>query len=241
MIREILKKFVPPTLNHLSRIYFELSKLGALASGERKPWPYGPVIDTESIFAIALQMSRYDPRLFDILVEFFYLNWKQWNPYRLRMIFSTIETPQVGCVIAEFILAKTENLECHYFFKYLTKGFQPVAPQLFFKSLYQPASKNMQRAAFEPIEEFSVWGFLANERPVIHEEPRILLGHWGCKTRQNIIYRLASEKKKFSISDYLEKVDHSISRQQALADLKDSPHICARGKGRGSLWQQKMN
>ena len=64
MNENILKKFAPPTTNHLSRIYFELAKLGARALGEKRPWLYGNVKDAEDILALALQMSRYDPRLF---------------------------------------------------------------------------------------------------------------------------------------------------------------------------------
>ena len=236
MSKDILEKFIPPTADHLSRMYFELAQCGALALGERKSWPYGKVQDKEGILVLALEMSRYDPRLFGILVEFFYFHWHEWNPYHLRMVFNKIKTPQIGCVIAEFILAETQDKECRYFFEYLIKGQEPVQAQLFFKSLHEPASKGMQKAAFESIQEFFQWGFLASERPIIHAGQRLVLGHWHREARQNIIYRLARDNKKFSVSDYLAKVDHSISRQQALTDLKDSPHVFSRGKGRGSFY-----
>lgn len=226
----------PPTTAHLSRLYYELAGLGARAIGAKNQWPY-EWREPEELLGLACEMSRYDPRLLSLLVEYFLLHWKKLNPHTLRNFSKDMATPQTLAVMLNFIAHCGE--EEFLFYEYVTKNLLPAKVQLYFYNLYLPGSKQMQRAALEPLQEFEDWGFLARERPIVHDEAtgkRILLGRWGPRARQQIIRKLSGHLKQFSLYEYLKAVDHMISRQQALQDLKASPYVKSQGKGRGSVW-----
>lgn len=226
---------VPPTLNHLSRAYFELAQIGARAVGEKKTWPY-PKQDHVGLLGLCAELSRYDPRLFAILVEYFHDHWTELSPMLLRAVLKTMVTPQTLLTILGFV-DSVKDEEFHFFYNHVSGGFKPVAAQLYFKNLYAPASHNMTRAATESVQEFLDWGFLARERPIIHvQQQRCELGHWSVMARRNIVTRLLEKHGQISLATYLESVEHTVSRQQALHDLKNNPRLVSSGKGRGSTW-----
>ena len=228
----------PPTLNHLSRAYFELGLIGARVVGEKKKWPYSPK-SKEELLVLTAEMSRFDPRLFDILVEFLFFHWMELNPQTLRNSIRTMPSPQVFGVIGSFLEPCFDDREVIYFFEYLMRDYHPVPPQLFFCLLYAPGSRAMQKASFEPLQEYLSWGFLARERPIIHSLQRMELGHFSPQARHNIISRLVARSGQISLADYLETLNHTLSRQQALLDLKDFTGLKIKGKGRGSVWVKK--
>lgn len=225
----------PPTFSHLSRIYYELSLLGAKCVGKKTKWPYEK-LSFEQLLILACEMSRYDPRLFDILVEYFYFHWNKLNPYLLRGEIKNMQEAAIIGVISSFAKQALNNQEAIYFFDYLVYGIKAASYQLFFINLYPPASRLMQKASEAPLEQFYQWGFLARERPIIHDTKRIVLGYWEFYARQNIIRNLVDKKQVITIADYLSEVDHTISRQQALIDLQKCPFVKSQGKGRGSYW-----
>jgi hypothetical protein len=227
----------PPTLKHLSRMYYELAQLGARAIGEKDDWPYC-YATKEDLLILGSQMSRYDPRLLSILVEYFYRNWKSINPLELKILLKQANTPQTVCVILNF-LTRTHDKEYLDYYEYITKEFSPVPHQLYFIDLYFPGSNNMKQASKTSLSEYYEWGFLARERPIIYNAQRISLGHWGPESRKNIIQDLAKKNTSFTISDYLKKIDNTITRQQALIDLKNTSNIELKGRKKGSHWVLK--
>lgn len=227
-----------PTALHLARMYHELAQHGARAVGKKGPWPYR-ARDPETLFCLAADMSRYDPRLFDIVVEFLYFHWRRLNPLKLRENLPAMRTPQALAVISGFVAHGLADPEFRHVHEYLSRALSPAAGELFFMNLYPPGGSLIRRAAEEPLEEFAAWGFLARARPIIHGPQRLILGHWGPRARQNIIHRLATQKDLMSLSEYLAAVEHTISRQQALADLKASPHLTMTGRGRGCVWVKR--
>ncbi|EKD51147.1 MAG: hypothetical protein ACD_62C00330G0001 [uncultured bacterium] len=228
----------PPTLKHLSRAYFELGTLGARAVGQKHLWPYR-FSSAEELFCLTSEMARYDPRLFGILVEFVIFHWENLNPLCVRRFIKAMNAPQIAGVIFEFARGVLKNFEFGCFADYITRGLEPIAPQLFFRSLTAPASHTMRLTAQTPVHEFLKWGFIARERPVLHGATRQSLGSWNSKTRQNIILELAERHSSFTIHDYLGAIDHTISRQQALNDLKGSKWVKMKGQKRGSRWVKK--
>lgn len=234
----------PPTLKHLSRLYYELSKMGARSLGEKTPWPYH-YQSLEELFCLASDLSRYDPRLFSVLVDWLCFNWKKLNPFLIREQIPNLTTPQTLGVIFGFMQSsEISDKENKNFASYVLQDLKPASLQFYFRELYpHPKSRLAILATNEPLEQFYDWGFLARERPVLYEKNRRTLGTWGGLARQNIIARLAHEKNNFNISDYLNELDHTISRQQAVLDLKQSPLIHSKGLGRGSFWKarQKIN
>lgn len=229
--------FHPPTQNDLQRLYYELSALGVRTLGDCCDWNYDKNSSPEKLLCLAAEMSRYDPRLFSSLVEYFYFNFTRHNPLVLRQHLLAMAEPQTLLVIFNFVARAHPDAEAKYMIDYLARDFKPIDDQIFFKGLYHPGSFLMWRAASESLEEFSSWGFMGRERPVIHRDgERQVLGHWSVAARLNMAKRLQERDGHLTLSTYLIAVEHSISRQQAGQDLKKSRCFKMRGSGRGAVW-----
>src|SRR3989338_6668222 len=112
-----------PTEAHLSRMYFELAKVGASCVGANKPWPYKPAT-REELLALACDMSRFDPRLFDILVKYFISHWTEIDHLQIRSCHGKMKTREVLAVISEFAKEVIVSDEQRYFFEYLVMGLK---------------------------------------------------------------------------------------------------------------------
>jgi hypothetical protein len=227
----------PPNEKHLSRMYYELAHVGAQCVGDKSAWPY-QTKNLEGLLVLAAEMSRYDPRLLGILVEFLIKHAFKINPHRFRNYYAKMETPQTIALIAEFVKNATPSIEVRYLMDYLQKGLRPVLTQLYFKNLYSPGGKWMQRAAEESLAQYKKWGFLALESPSIDVYNKKTVGHPDANSRRNILKRLFEEKKQIQMKDYLKHLGGNISRQQALKDLGDFGRL--KGKGRGAVWMVKQ-
>lgn len=225
----------PPTPDHLSRIYYELGKIGARSVGEKKKWTYTPH-SKEELFILGADWSRFDPRLLEILVQFGATYSDNLNPQRLRFLMKKMETPQTVGVISSFIqTAKPEDTELNLFWNYVTENLKPVEHQFYFRDIYSPAGRLSERAVRESLQEFKKWGFLGRERLRINPADGTTIGSMDSDSRLNVLKRLFAEQKEIQISDYLKAIGHSISRQQALLDLKRTNAI-PKGKGRSAYW-----
>ena len=225
-----------PTEDHLARIYYELAELGAACVGEKRTWPY-LTKSAEELFALAAEMSRYDPRLFDILVAFLGRNWRVINPSELRSFYPSMETPQVVAVMAEFLLAQQAvPEEKRYFLRYLQEGLEPVPLQLYYRDLYRPGGNLMKRAEETPLREYKRWGFLAREAPAEGEAGRRTMGSRDAEARRNILLRLLKEGRRIRLADYMAALDNKISRQQALLDIRSIEGIRLTSRGPGARW-----
>ncbi|MDO8494416.1 MAG: hypothetical protein Q7S68_03675 [Deltaproteobacteria bacterium] len=232
--------FTPPTPDHLSRLYYELEKIGARSVGEKKAWPYR-ITGKEELFCLAADWSRWDPRLLEILVQYAHDRWEDLLPQKLRRIMKKMRTPETVAVITSFVQSRSsEAEELMAFWNYVTNGLQPVEPQFYFFDLYTPGSSFAEQTAKESLLEFKEWGFLGKQRIVIDTKTRETAGTWDQAARQNILKRLFIKEGQLQISDYLEEINYSISRQQALLDLKALKAI-PKGEGRGSFWLPPKN
>lgn len=54
----------------------------------------------------------------------------------------------------------------------------------------------------------------------------------------NILQRLARTRREIGIGDYLAEVNHSISRQQALLDIRAAGLVPTGKRGRGAKWRR---
>lgn len=225
-----------PNDSDLSRAYFELSKMGARCVGDDRRWPYDDM-DKYKLLALSAEMSRYDPRLFGILVEYFVNNWQELNPVQLRKTYSLMSTPEIFGVIGEFLKAAGTSSDAAYYVDHLISGLRPVSTQFFFHSTYQIGGYLSKRASESSLAEYKRWGFLASERPTIKAGSKKTIGTLDRHSRLNILKRLLSRKTTIRISDYLKAVDNTISRQQALQDLKKCDFVKMDGRGRGSRWK----
>ncbi len=228
----------PPDENQLSRMYFELSQIGANCSGENLPWPYQPKTK-EELLALAAEMSRYDPRLLGILVEYFVGHWKEISPQNLRSFYRQMETPQTVAVVAEFSKEAVDDREGRYLAEYLQRGLKPVPPQWYFRNLYTPGGTFAKDAAEENLAQYQRWGFFAREYPTVDVFKKTPVGRMAPPGRRNLIRRLFEKKKFLSIGEYLAALGNTISRQQAIQDLRKIAKLRKGAKGRGAKWVLK--
>jgi hypothetical protein len=225
-----------PTEDHLARIYYELARLGATSVGEKRPWPYQPQ-SREDLFCLAADMSRYDPRLFDILVAFLDKSWQDFNPAHVRSCYARMETPQTIAVMTEFLLGhRPMPDEKRYFLEYLQQGLEPMPLQLFYQHLYKPGGNLMRRAVETSLREYKRWGFLGREAPVLDEAGRKEIGSQDAASRRNVLLDVLRKKKRIRLSDYIAALGKGISRQQALLDIKSIKGIRCEGRGPGARW-----
>ncbi|MFH1874862.1 MAG: hypothetical protein ABH859_06735 [Pseudomonadota bacterium] len=226
-----------PTNNHLNRIYWELARAGAECVGAKQKWPYKEIADKEELIVLAAEMSRYDPRLFNILVGFLIENWSKLNPFKLRSYYTQLEWPQTLAVLAEFLKGNQTDNEAIFFAEYLQAGLKPISLQFYFINLYVPGGNLAKRALEEGLLEFKKWGFLACERPTIDLKTRKTAGLLDPASRRNLLCRLLGKKPEITLKEYLQALNYSISRQQALLDLKASGKVKSMGKGRSAKWK----
>lgn len=230
----ILKRI--PTQEDLMRLYWELSLIGAQSIGEKKKWPYA-YHSKEELLILACEMMRYDPRLLSILIIYIIEYWKEFNLFKLRQHCLQMKTPQGVGVLKEFILEYEKDLELKYFLDYLTKGLKPVSPQLFFIGLFAIGSSKHELMAQRSLKQYLKWGFLGRERPLVNLTSKQAVGTYDLQTRKKIILNMLRTQKSFSLADYLKAIDHTISRQQALYDLKHCGNLKLVGHGRGAKWK----
>jgi hypothetical protein len=229
----------PPTENELARLYHELAKVGATTVGELRPWTYEPG-SLEQLVVLAGEMLRYDPRLLSVLVQWFPVHYRELNPLELRRELEGARYPQSLLVALEFARLASPDPELQYFADYVSMGFGRVSPaERFFLGTETPGSRRAARNLGRNLKPYARWGFIGQERPVVDPVTKRTVGAYDAATRRAILERLASRHSDFSIAEYLDAVDHSVTRQQALSDLKTTPGLERTGAGRGSRWRRR--
>ncbi len=224
-----------PTLNHLSRAYYELGLLGARSVGEKCPWPYRPR-SPEELLALCGDLSRYDPRLFELLIQTIIARWEDLNWLKLRQAVLLAKTPQVFGVISEILAHASVDPELCNCLQFLTHNITSAPTQYFYQLLYTPGSLMAQRAIDKRLKEFEKWGFLASERPVLNADTKVMAGRLSRNARLECLKGLLSKKKAIGLKDYMSALAHPISRQQAVLDIRSLPDVRRKGHGRGALW-----
>jgi hypothetical protein len=225
-----------PNEKDLARIYFELSEIGARSLGKKCRWPY-PKMDKYALLVLAAEMSRYDPRLLGILVEYFIDHWRDINPVKLRRLYTEMKNPEVFGVVGEFLRNTTDDKEVAPYFYHLIDGLKPAPLQFYFHGLYRVGGRLAKRAAESSLAEYKRWGFLASEQPILGGKLKRPIGTLDKDSRINLLRDLIEKKEVITISDYLKLLGHTISRQQALIDLNKCGFARKFGQGRGSKWK----
>jgi hypothetical protein len=226
----------PPTEAELERLYHELALIGAPSVGRKRPWRYRSR-SREELLALAAEMLRYDARLLSILLQYLVATWSELNPVHLRVALRSMRWPQAMLVVLEFGKAASDDPEFRYFAEYVSAGFTRVEPaERFFMDAERPGSRIAQRALGRNLQPYARWGFVGNEKPIADVATKRTVGRYDAETRQRILSDLAASVDDFTLADYLAAVDHAISRQQALLDLRRSPNLSSSGRGRGARW-----
>lgn len=227
-----------PTQEELARLYHELAKLGATSVGDDLPWSYAPQTH-EELITLASQMMRYDARLLSVLVQWLVTHYATLNPLNLRRELREVRWPQSLLVALEFAKLSTSDAELEAFVKYVGAGFDRIEPaERFFFEIERPGSRAATRNLGRNLAPYSRWGFVGRERPTVDPVSKRSVGRYDVATRRRILDELVDRYPDFSIADYLSAVDHSVSRQQALADLQACRAITRSGQGRGARWRR---
>ncbi len=227
-----------PTENDLMRLYFELAQLGAPCVGAKAHWQFKP-LKKEELLALSFEWVRYDPRLLSILIIYLKDHYSGLNPYALRQLITKNDSPQTVGVIGEFIKQINQDPELKFFFDYLIQGFSQKNHELFFVGLHPVGSKKSEMAAMKSLKEYSKWGFLGIEKPIVDLTTKKTIGSYEASYRKRVLKNLLNRNKKVSLSFYLDAIHNSISRQQALYDLKHFFSLKLMGKGRGAYWTKQ--
>lgn len=228
-----------PTERELERLYHELSLLGAPAVGRKRSWAYRPKTP-EAQLALAAEMLRYDARLLSILLQLLLKRFRDFNPVALREQMRAMRWPQALLVVLEFASAASSDAELRYYCQYLQAGHARVEPaERFFIDSERPGSRMAARNLGRNLKPYARWGFIGNERPVIDPLTKRTVGRYDADTRRRVLRELIDARAEITLSDYLDAVDHAISRQQAAIDLKRCPDLLASGHGRSAKWRVK--
>lgn len=229
----------PPTQAELERLYYELARVGAPSVGRRRPWAYRPRT-REDLVALAGEMLRYDPRLLTILLQLFLTRWDALNPVTVRRRMAEMRWPQALLVALAFVRLAASDPELKRFVDYLSAGWRPVqAAERFFFGADRPGSRLAARNLGRNLAPYARWGFIGTERPVADLATKRTVGAYDRQTRRQILRALASSRGEFGLADYLEAVDRSITRQQALSDLRSLTGLEPVGHGRGARWHRR--
>lgn len=226
-----------PTQPELERLYHELAALGAPSVGRRARWPYKPG-SREQLLALAGEMLRYDARLLSILLELMLMSWPDTNPLALRKAMRPMKAPQALLVVLEFAREADKNAELRYFVEYVGAGIGRVSPtERFFLDGPRPGGRLDRRQGARSLTAYSKWGFVGQERPATSANAKTQVGHYDARTRELIRRGLVERHGGFTMTQYLDAVDHGVTRQQAYQDLRRDGTLSLVGRGRGARWQ----
>ncbi len=220
----------------IAALYAALGDLGASAGGDAGALARLPR-SAEERLALACEASRFDPRLLGVVVDLVGRSWRAFDPVRLRAALRAIPSPATFGVVAEFALHLPQDEDRAGFLSFLTLGLRPAAPQLFFVGLYAPGGRLMRAAADRARSEYERWGYLAREVPYPKDSPRRRLRGYSPRVRRTILHGLLSTGRPVRMAEYLDSVERTITRQQALVDLCAVPGLLRRGHGRGARFR----
>lgn len=227
---------VPLGEQEASRLYWELSRLGAFCTGKRYPWR-DTGLSLEKLLCLALAQSRYDPRLLVILVDFFRKENPALDPILFKRELRQADLLAVMAVVCEWAFEQGVTASVRERFDYWRTGVTPIPTQLFYRGLYPIGGHKMTEAVNHSPWAFKKWGFLAADAPLLKERAssgRVYL--YDGPGRIQILREMTQEQRRFRLKDYLKRLHFSVSRQQALQDLKALPWIHQQGKGKGTYY-----
>jgi len=219
-----------PTEDELARLYYELARIGARASGDRAPWRYGRP-SKEELVVLACEASRYDPRLLWVAVSFLTQKYDGLNPLVLRRVNDRARWPAALAVAFEFARRVRPEPELRDVAEFVVRRVSRARDELFFIGTRKPGGKMIERIASESLAEYRRWGYLGSEVPIAKELGSTVRGTMAWAQRRNVLLRLG-RRGAFSPTDYMNAIDRCVSRRQAARDLSAADFLVREGNTR---------
>jgi hypothetical protein len=139
-------------------------------------------------------------------------------------------------VVLDFARLATADPELRRFADYVTADWPRLGTaERFFLDAERPGSRTAERRLGRNLQPYARWGFVGVERPIADLATKRTVGRYDARTRRTILRELAERRGVVTLAEYLAAVDHSITRQQALADLRTA--LVLEGHGRGARWR----
>lgn len=227
---------LPLSHQEQSRLYWELNRRGGFCSGEKSAWKYRGFSE-EEFWTLAFLESRYDPRLLAILIDLFVRVPPAVDPLRFKKILKREGALTIAAVIGEFSVDSKTTGEAAELFRFLNVRTFPVPTQLFYRNLYPIGGRKIEEVLERPLRAFKKWGFLASDPPLLKERLRARRVYlYDFPGRVSKLKELTQHQKCFRLKDYLKAIGFSISRQQALKDLRALHWIIPQGKKKGASY-----
>lgn len=224
-----------PTINDLKRAYDLL----------QFKWPkqseYTLATLTElSYFCV---LSRFDARLAEIIVEFFFENWRKINPVSFNALLLSEAWPNTAAVLLEFSagaisVAKKEcSVQFNLWRRIILCNLSKAGWEQFFIGAHPIGSRAMFDNARFPLVEYRKWGYFGREILFNKAVPSQM--SFDIATRIEIIKSLLEDNGRLDTNTYWAALGKSISKRQAERDLKACPFLEAIGKTKARVFHLK--
>ena len=199
--------------------------------------------------ALWSQWTRIDPRLGELLVAHLSQHWKNINPVSLNLQLKRSVWPSTFGVLLEHISLYHSRHSLSYKKKWNKKLFLhwskcvmtdiPIAPdEQFFIGLYKAGGKQMKEECLYATKPYRRWGYFA--RDLMLNKARMLSNTLiSPLQRKAAIDELLKSCKKFTVRDYLEKLDFQIHPRQAQRDLQNHKHAHPLGNTKNRYYTRK--
>jgi hypothetical protein len=191
-----------------------------------------PQLDIKTLFEI-YPLTRFDPRLAEILVLSLARNWQRFNPLSLNQKLRGAMTPAVlGLLLeqAEFLIEKKNKGLFRAWRQMTLMGIKPSRGEIFWIGVYGFNSETTRNLPFHSTKPFLKWGFYGDDvlinkaQTLVHTKTTI-----SKPNRLKILAELAKEKKTFSVNDYLKACRGLIQRRTAENDLAKADFLVSKG------------
>lgn len=190
-----------------------------------------------------IEMTRFDPRVGEMLILFIRDHFRSMNPISLNHLIQTTRQPATLGVLLEHVsLLITVSKERTQFslWKQLALAHIEKAPyQSFFIGLSPFSPKQQLKAASLPLSIYSKWGFYAQDlminkaRQWLDQHPRTLI---DADQRKEVLNQLIVEQERIRAEDYIHALKGMVSRRQAEMDLSRHPKLIKKGQTRNAFW-----
>lgn len=180
----------------------------------------GECLTPDEIVRLA-QMSRFDPRLAEMLVRHLARNFEELNPWIIRGVNLKSEWPQSLCVLVDIaeLLVLSSKQDWKLWKTCIQFEIPKASFQAFYVGLIAIDPRKSQEQMRRNLKLYSAWGFYNHELPITEKLGRIQRTLLSKSLRLEILKELIRKRSRFTVQDYIEALDHRVHRRQAERDL----------------------